>query len=261
LKVAIFTQDERRYLPAAVGTVVEAMPGQISCIVLSPPMSTHGGALKGLLRHLPVFGIQCTLRMGFQVVWARLGPLLGMKPPAPRRYWSIEEVGRKFDIPTFNIDKVNSQEMHEVLDRHPSSLLAFVSCPQIIRPKMLRRFEDGAINVHSAPLPLYRWLMSAFSVLFHSEKETAVTVHDLAEKLDNGDIIHQEPTSIDEWDSWNSLLGKTKSAAGEALVRAIRQIDDGSVVRNANRDEDSSYFSFPTWEDARTFRSRGLRMF
>jgi methionyl-tRNA formyltransferase len=261
LKVAIFTQDERVYLPTAVGTVVEAMPDQISCIVLSPPMSTHGGALKGLLRHLPVFGIQGTLRMGFQVVWARLGPLLGLRPPTPRRYWSIEEVGLKFDIPTFHIDKVNSQEMHDVLDSHPSSLLASVSCPQIIRPKMLRRFEDGAINVHSAPLPLYRGLMPAFWVLFHGEKDTAVTVHDLAEKLDNGDIIHQEPIAIDQGESWNSLLGKTKSAAGEALVKAIRQIDDGSVVRKPNRDEDSSYFSFPTWEDARTFRSRGLRMF
>ena len=219
MKVAIFTQDERVYLPTSVGTVVEAMPNKISCIVLSPPMSTHGGALKGLLRHLPVFGIQGTLRMGFQVVWARLGPLLGMKPPAPRRYWSIEEV------------------------------------------KMLRRFEDGAINVHSAPLPLYRGLMPAFWVLFHSEKDTAVTVHDLAEKLDNGDIIHQEAIAIDEGESWNSLLGKTKSAAGEALVKAIRQIEDGTVVRKPNRDEDSSYFSFPTWEDARTFRSRGLRMF
>ena len=64
MKIAIFTQDERVYLPTAVGTVVEAMPERISCIVLSPPMSTHGGAVKGLLRHLPVFGVQGTLRMG-----------------------------------------------------------------------------------------------------------------------------------------------------------------------------------------------------
>ena len=237
------------------------MTDQISFIVLSPHMSTHGCALKGLLRLLPVFGIKGTMRMGFQVVWARLGPLVGMRPPAPRRYWSIEEVGRKFGIPTFHIDKVNSQEMHDVLDSHPSSLLASVSCPQIIRPKMLRRFEDGAINVHSAPLPLYRGLMPAFWVLLHGEKDTAVTVHDLAEKLDNGDIIYQERIPIEKGETWNSLLGKTKEAAGPALVQAIHQIDDGSVTRKPNRDEDSTYFNFPTWKEARAFRSRGLRMF
>ena len=76
MRVAIFTQDDRVYLPASVGTVVEAMSEQISCIVLSPPMSTHVGAVKGLLRHLPVFGVQGTLRMGWRVIWARIGPKL-----------------------------------------------------------------------------------------------------------------------------------------------------------------------------------------
>ncbi|MCP5056946.1 MAG: hypothetical protein GY937_09515 [bacterium] len=261
MKIAIFSQDERVFLPSSVGTVVEAMPEQISCIVLSPPMSTHGGAVKGLLRHLPVFGIHGTLRMGLQVIWARLGPMLGFRPPAPRRYWSLEEVGREFNIPTFHVDKVNSQEMHDILDRHPSNLLASISCPQILRGKVLRRFDQGGINVHSAPLPRYRGLMPAFWVLYHGEKETAVTVHDLAEKLDNGEILHQEPVTIDSGETWNSLLGKTKSAAGTALVKAIEQIEDGSVQRKPNRDEDSTYFSFPTWEDARVFRSRGIRMF
>lgn len=261
MRIAIFTQDDRVYLPASVGTVVEAMPEQISCIVLSPPMSTHGGAVKGLLRHLPVFGVQGTLRMGWRVIWARLGQKLGFKPPGGRQYWSIEDVGRSFGIPTFYVDKVNSQEMHEILDRHPSDLLVSVSCPQIIRGKLQRRFLHGGINVHSAPLPRYRGLMPAFWVLYHGEKETAVTVHDLAEKLDNGEILYQEPVAIEQGETWNSLLGKTKGAAGTALVKAIRQIEDGTVVRKPNRDEDSTYFSFPTWKEAREFRSRGLRMF
>ncbi|MBW2272427.1 MAG: hypothetical protein JRG96_04090 [Deltaproteobacteria bacterium] len=261
MRIAIFTQDDRVYLPASVGTVVEAMPEQISCIVLSPPMSTHGGAVKGLLRHLPVFGVQGTLRMGWRVIWARIGPKLGFGPPGGRQYWSIEDVGRRFGIPTFYVDEVNSPQMHEILDDHPSDLLVSVSCPQIIRAKLLRRFTHGGINVHSAPLPRYRGLMPAFWVLYNGEKETAVTVHDLAEKLDNGEILHQEPIAIEAGETWNSLLGKTKGAAGTALVKAIGQIADGTVVRRPNRDEDSTYFSFPTWKEARVFRSRGRRMF
>jgi methionyl-tRNA formyltransferase len=224
-------------------------------------MSTHGGALKGLIKHLSVFGIQGTLRMGLQVVWARLGPRLGFRPPKGRRYWSIEEIGSRFGIPTFCIDKVNSTEMHQILDRHPSDLLISVSCPQVIRAKLLQRFPKGGINAHSAPLPRYRGLLPSFWVLFHGETETAVTVHDLAEKLDNGDILHQEPVPIDPGETWNSLVGKTKRAAGNALVEVIRQIESGSVIRRPNRDEESTYFHFPTWKEARAFRARGLRMF
>lgn len=261
LRIAIFTQDDRIYLPISLGLVVDSMPDEISCIVLSPPMSTHGGALKGLIKHLPVFGLQGTLRMGWRVIWSRLGPLLGFRPPGGRRDWSIQDLGRRHDIPTFCVDKVNSKEMHAILDRHPSDLLVSVSCPQIIRSKLMQRFSLGGINVHSAPLPRYRGLLPSFWVLYHGERETAVTVHDLAEKLDNGDILYQEAVPIEAGETWNSLLGKTKRAAGTALLNAIRQLEEGSVVRKPNRDEESTYFHFPTWKEAREFRSRGLRMF
>ena len=103
LKVTVFTQDERVYLPISIGILVETKPERVSSIVLSPPMSTHGGGVKGLTKHLFVFGVQGTLRMGLRVIWARLGPLLGFRPWG-RKYWSIDEVGQKFGIPTYHVE-------------------------------------------------------------------------------------------------------------------------------------------------------------
>ena len=260
MKVTIFTQDDRVYLPIPIHTLVEQMPDKVACIILSPPMSTHGGKLKGLLRHLPVFGVIGTIRMGWQVIWARLGPMLGARP-SNRDCWSIEEVGRKFGVPVHYVDDVNSQEMQQTIDAHPADLLVSVSCPQVLRPAVLSRFSKGGINVHSAPLPRYRGLMPAFWVLYNQEKQTAVTVHDLAEKLDNGDILLQRPVEISPGETWNSLLAKTKAAAGDALVDTIRAIESGTVERRPNLDEESTYFSFPELKHAREFRARGLKMF
>ena len=260
MRVSIFTQDERVYLPSSVATVVETMPEKIASIILSPPMSTHWGAIKGLLKHLPVFGFRGTLVMGWRTILARIGPLLGLRPRG-RSYWSIAEVGKKFGIPTFSVEKVNSDEMHRILDEHPADLLVSVSCPQILRAKILGRFSHGGINVHSAPLPKYRGLMPGFWILQNNEKETAVTVHDLAERLDNGDILLQESIPVDPEDTWDSLIQRTKAAAGHVLVKAIAQIEAGTVERRPNLDEESTYFSFPTRKDARLFRQRGRRMF
>jgi methionyl-tRNA formyltransferase len=260
MRISIFTQDERVYLPGSVATLVETMPEKITSIILSPPMSTHGGAIPGLVKHLPVFGVKGTLVMGWRTIFARIGPLLGLKPPG-RKYWSIYEVGKKFDVPTFYVENVNSDEMNRILDAHPADILVSVSCPQILRAQLLRRFAHGGINVHSAPLPKYRGLMPGFWILQQDETETAVTVHDLAERLDNGEILLQETISVTKDDTWDSLIRKTKEAAGHALVKAIGQIEAGTVQRSPNRDEESTYFSFPTWSDARLFRRRGRRMF
>ncbi len=260
MKIAVFTQDEQVYLPIPIERVVESNPDQVACIVLSPPMSTHGGGIKGLMKHLPVFGFAGTLRMGFRVIWSRVAPRIGLKPKG-RKHWTIADIARSHNIPLYLIADVNSEEMHNVISKHPADMLVSVSCPQVLRPKTLHRFKHGGINVHSAPLPKYRGLLPSFWVLHNGETKTAVSVHELGEQLDNGDILHQQPIPIAKGETWNSLLAKTKTAAGDALVEAIEQVKNGTVIKKPNRDEDSTYFSFPTSKDAREFRRRGLRMF
>lgn len=260
MRLAVFTQDERLFLPIAIGTLVEQMADKISCIILAPPMSTHGGAWKGAWKHLGVFGVRGVAAMAGRLAIAHSAPKLGIPAPEPRKYWSIREVGERFNIPTLEVEKVNSREMAIILEKYPADLLVSVSCPQVVRKRILGKFPKGGINVHSAPLPLYRGLMPGFWVLHHGETETAVTVHDLASKLDNGEILVQKPVPIDPGETWSSLILKTKTAAGLALVEAVEQIENGTVQRRPNPDEGSTYFSFPTWKDGWQFRRGGGRM-
>ncbi len=260
MRIAIFTQDERVYLPRSIEIVVEALADDVACIVVSPAMSTHGGPIKGLLRHLPVFGVSGTIRMGWNVLLSRIGPALGLRPPW-QGPWSIREIAERRGIPFHSIDDVNSDAMHDVLAVHPADLLVSISCPQVIRSATLSKFPLGGINAHSSPLPRYRGLMPAFWVLLHREPKTAVTVHDLGQKLDDGDIILQRPVEIRRGETWNSLVRRTKDEAGSAVVDAVEAMAAGTASRRPTVAADGSYFSFPTWKDAREFRRLGLRMF
>lgn len=259
-RLVVFTQDERVYLPLSMEPLFDALAAQIECVVLSPPMSTHGGALKGLVKHLPVFGLKGTASMGARVIGAKLAPRLGL-PPSGRQAWSIEELAERRGIPVHHVERVNSPAMHAVLERYRTDLLVSVSCPQIVKREVLERFRLGGINVHSSPLPRYRGLMPGFWVLYHDEPETAVTVHAMADKLDDGDILVQRPVPIWNTDSWHTLVTRTKRAAGSALVEAVRGLEADSLERRPNPVDESSYFSFPTWKHARDFRRRGKRMF
>ena len=259
-RIAIFTQDERIFLPIAVERLISEMPERIVYVALCSPMSTHGGWWKGLKRHLPVFGLRGTVTMAARIAMAKIGPLL-VRRPQGKRHWSIADAAREYGIPVLRLGDVNAAESHEVMDRYDAQLLVSVSCPQILRKKTLDRFSHGAINVHSSPLPNYRGLMPAFWVLYHGESETAVTAHVLDSKIDNGDILLQRPVPIAADETWDSLVRKTKTVAGEVLVEVIRAIEAGTVVRRNNDDDEATYFSFPTKEDVREFRRRGKRMF
>ncbi len=140
-------------------------------------------------------------------------------------------------------------------------LLISISCPQIIGKAIRDRFPKGAINLHGSPLPRYRGLMPAFWVLRNGEKETAITVHELDAKLDDGAILAQETIPIAADETWDSLVRKTKGAGAQLLIQTIRQIADGTVQRRPNLESEATYFSFPTADDKREFAAAGRRFF
>ena len=255
MRIIILTQNENLYLPNSFATVCKALRSDIVCIVSAPAMSTHGGAVKGFLRHFRLFGITGTAIMSSRVIAAKLKALL------QRPFYSIKAVGDHFVIPFYHINKINSDEFQRILDKYEPELLISISCPQIIGKKIRERFAMGCINVHGAPLPKYRGLMPAFWVLRNGEAKTATTVHDLGAKLDDGDIILQREVEILPDDTWDSLVRKNKAAGAQALIDAVRQIKDGSVKRKPNLEEEATYFSFPTAKDRKSFIQAGRRFF
>ena len=101
--------------------------------------------------------------------------------------------------------------------------------------------------------------MPNFWAMLHGEKQTAVTVHYMVQKLDAGDIILQEPVPIYPDDTLHSLIVLSKKTGVEALLKAIEQIESGSVTPQPMATSEASYFSFPKRKDARRFLAQGRR--
>ncbi len=260
MRILILTQNENLYLPESFATVCRALGDDIVGIVSAPAMSTHGGPLKGFLRHLRLFGPGGTLTMGWRVISTRLRDRLG-RPGPTGPFHSIRAVAAAFEIEYHYVAKLKGRDFLGLLDRLEPELLISISCPQIIGKKVRGRFPNGCINVHGAPLPRYRGLMPAFWALRFNERSTAATVHDLADKLDNGKILIQREVEILPEETWDGLVRKTKAAGAAALVDAVEQIRNGTVQRRPNLDEDATYYSFPTADDRKAFIKAGRRFF
>lgn len=260
MRIIIVTQDERLYLPRGIARVVGAFPDQVVAIVTAPPLSTHGGPVKGLWRHVRLFGVRGTAILSSRVARAWLRAK-GRQPGRDGPFHSIGQVARAFAIPCHQVDQLKGPDLQAILDQHAPELLVSISCPQIIGKAVRDRLPLGSINVHGAPLPRYRGLMPAFWVLRNGETETAVTVHELAARLDDGDILAQRRVPIAGDETWDSLVRRTKEEGTELLIATIRAIGDGTVTRRPNPDSEATYFSFPTAEDRRAFLAAGRRFF
>jgi methionyl-tRNA formyltransferase len=260
MRIIIVTQDERLYLPASFARVCAAYPGDVVAIVSAPALSTHGDPITGLWRHVRLFGVGGTAILTSRVALAWLRSKRG-QPGREGPFYSIEQVARAFDVPYHEVDQLKGAGFSALLDRYAPELLVSISCPQIIGKAIRDRLPMGSINVHGAPLPRYRGLMPAFWVLRNGETSTAVTVHELAAKLDDGEILAQREVLILPDDTWDSLVTRTKEVGAELLVDTIARIADGSITRRPNPEAEATYFSFPTAADRRAFLGAGRRFF
>ncbi len=260
LRVFILTQNERLYLPASLAHVCSELRDQVACVVTAPPTSTHGGFLKALIRHLACFGVPGLVTLGWRNLTASVRDKL-TRPGPDGPFYSVRAVAEAFGVPYAHVERLRSQRFDEIMHAHPADVLVSMSCPQFIGRKIRDRFPVMCLNVHGAPLPKYRGLMPAFWVLRNGERRTAVTVHELTAKLDDGRIVVQREVEISPDDTWDSLVRKTKAEGARALVEAIRLIEDGRVQLRPNPEEEATYFSFPTRRDRLAFVSQGRRFF
>lgn len=260
MRLLVLTQNENLYLPNSFATVCKALGSDIVCIASSPAMSTHGGPVKGFIKHLRLFGFKGTWIMGWRIILAKFKAML-TKPNSDGPFYSIKQVADAFKVPYYAISRISDPSFLALIAKYQPQLLISISCPQIIGKKIRDQLPMGCINVHGAPLPKYRGLMPAFWVLRNGEAKTATTVHDLGAKLDDGDIILQREVEILPDDTWDSLVRKNKAAGAQALIDAVRQIKDGSVKRKPNLEKEATYFSFPTAKDRKAFIQTGRRFF
>lgn len=259
MRILLLTQSDRLYLPTSLAVVCRSLGRDLVAVVSAPVMSTHGTFMRGVIRHFRLFGLSGTMIIVRRILAAALRGLFPVGSSGP--FNSLRAVCKAFNVPFYVVPKVNGSEFLALVDRYNPELLVSLSCPQIIRRSVRQRFPMGCINVHGAPLPRYRGLMPAFWSLRFEEPVTAVTVHTLDDKLDNGDILCQRPVVISSKDTWDSLVRKTKAAAAEALIEAIEAIRAGTVEHKPNLEAEATYFSFPTVVDRQAFLAAGKRFF
>jgi len=247
LRAAIITQDEPFAVPVLLQELLPVKGDRIAAVFIAPPTSKRESFRDLVGRWRSVFGPLTFVRYGLRYVRAKL---LG---PRPAR------VAWRFGVAVEEVANVNAPEFLARLRELGIDLVISVSCPQIFRRKLLELPPLGCVNVHSAPLPRYRGMLPTFWVLYHGEPETAVTVHFMAEELDDGPIILQEAVPIPAGETQANLMRRCKVVGARLLAQAIDLFELGEVRTRPNPREQATYFSFPTAADARAFRERGGR--
>lgn len=118
-------------------------------------------------------------------------------------------------------DLITLKKIEEVLP----DLNVVVAFGQIIPRTIFDLPKHRSINVHFSLLPKYRGASPVQWALFNGETATGITIFELNEKMDEGDILAQEIVNIFPEESSPDLEKRLSELGADMLVKTIENID------------------------------------
>ncbi len=143
----------------------------------------------------------------------------------------VKEYALTQDIPVYQPAKLRDGTALALIRDLAPELIVVAAYGRILPDDILAQPPKGCINVHSSLLPKFRGAAPINWAILAGEKETGVTVMDMAHDLDAGDIILQEATPIGSDETAAELYDRLALLGGSLVVRAVEQIAAGEVQR------------------------------
>lgn len=153
----------------------------------------------------------------------------------------VKLVAEVHGIPVFQPEKVKAPEAVAQLKELNPDVILVVAFGQILSKEILELPKYGCINVHASLLPEYRGAAPIQWAVIDGKEKTGITIMRMDEGIDTGDMICKEEVVITPEETGGSLHDKLAAVGGPLLLRALAQIEEGTVVYTPQNHEEHTY--------------------
>ena len=155
----------------------------------------------------------------------------------------VKEVALKHQIPVYQPKKVREKEFTEALRNLSPDVIVVAAFGQIITKEILEIPRFGCINVHASLLPAYRGAAPIQWAVINGEKESGVTIMQMDEGLDTGDMIDKVVVPLAQDETGGSLFDKLSQAGARLCVKVLKDLEEGKAVREKQPEESTTPYA------------------
>ncbi len=107
------------------------------------------------------------------------------------------------------------------INKTPPDLICLAGFMRILSAEFVAKFENKILNIHPSLLPKYPGLDTHARALQAGDKEHGCSVHIVTQELDEGPVVAQAKTQINEDDDENSLAAKVLKLEHPLYIKAV----------------------------------------
>ena len=139
----------------------------------------------------------------------------------------VKAAAEHLGLPVFQPAKV--REAADMLEQTPADVIVVAAFGQLIPSRILHMKKFGCVNVHASLLPKYRGAAPIQWAVIDGEKESGVTIMQMDEGLDTGDVLVCEKMPVDPEETSGELFDRVTAVGARVLCETIPAIAAGTL--------------------------------
>jgi len=143
----------------------------------------------------------------------------------------VKELAHTGNIPILQPLKVRGNEQFlDDIRTYNCDYFIVVAYGKILPLELLQIPRKMCINVHGSILPAYRGASPIQSALLHGEEETGVTIMQMSEGMDEGDILKIRTIGIENDETARTLFEKFAQLSWKSLIDTLLELEHGGIT-------------------------------
>ena len=153
----------------------------------------------------------------------------------------VKKEALNYNLKILQPEDINSQEIIDFIKLNGIKLNVVISYGQILKKDLIETPEFNSINVHPSLLPRYRGASPIQNAILNGEDKTGISIIEINEKMDAGDILAQEIVEISFEDDFYSLNEKLIEKGKDLLTSTIIDIFNSRIEKVAQKHSLATY--------------------
>ena len=141
----------------------------------------------------------------------------------------VKECAIKHGINVFQPLKIRLPENVEELKKYEADVFVVAAFGQILSKEILDMPRYGCINIHASLLPKYRGASPIAWSILNGDEETGVTIMQMNEGMDTGDILLQRSIPIEKKETTEGLFDKLMVLGADMITEALDKLSKGEL--------------------------------
>ncbi|NMP81872.1 methionyl-tRNA formyltransferase [Pseudoalteromonas arctica] len=162
----------------------------------------------------------------------------------------VKALALEHNLPVFQPQSLKNDEALAELTSLNADIMIVVAYGLILPKAILEAPRLGCLNVHGSILPRWRGAAPIQRAIWAGDEQTGVTIMQMDEGLDTGDMLHISRCPISTTETSASLYTKLAELGPDALIETINKLANGEITPEPQNNELANYAKKLSKEEA-----------